>query len=452
MVVKTTQGARSVNSRLLVLVFLLVGCAQSLQMPAQEASQIGHNEVIVVGSVVIKGGKDLLGGKGWALRVEALGRARGSILRAATAWKDFSIDVEREGEEAVFVTRMQAGRYRFTRLTQTGFSNEYADIEVLFTVHPGEPVYIGRLVIEFPKGYIAALTEFSIHVEDAKDQTLATAAETHGDLVRNAVTNLMGGYRSQATQLPQIFENIWYRPKKRGFSLRAFTDKGMLTIGKDALEFTSKKKQLTVPYSSVLEVRWEEVGVDTFNLWAVVRFDAEGSEGLAAFKDGKALGWGGESKLIYVTLKQAFADFSSSTGRPGLSVSIDEQMGPQSFGEPNVPVAGGEDAEIVSAVEAAVSVASKLGFRSDASESAHGRVVVQALWHGRPVTLTMRFFRGAESAQHEDGIYIASSLTRPGDVAASGGGQKIEQLYYSRLSEETARRGLRIYGDPTARP
>ena len=133
------------------------------------------------------------------------------------------------------------------------------------------------------------------------------------------------------------------------------------------------------------------------------------------------------------------------------SVPIEEQMGPQSFSEPNVPVAGGEDAEILSAVEAAVSVASKLGFRSDASESAHGRVVVQALWHGRPVTLTMRFFRRAKSAQHEGRIYIASSLSRPGDVAASGG-RKIEQLYYSRLSEETAWRGFRIYGDQTARP
>ncbi len=173
---------------------------------------------------------------------------------------------------------------------------------------------------------------------------------------------------------------------------------------------------------------------------------------------GAALGAGSPSRKAARSLSVAMTVMrilvlSLSTGAcAGLSVPIEEQMGPQSFSEPNVPVAGGEDAEIVSAVEAAVSVASKLGFRSDASESAHGRVVVQALWDGCPVTLTMRFFRRAESAEYEGGIYIASSLSRPGDVAASGGGRKIEQLYYSRLSEEEARRGLRIYGDPTARP
>ena len=115
----------------------------------------------------------------------------------------------------------------------------------------------------------------------------------------------------------QTFETIWYRPKNRGFSLRAFTDTGTLTIGKDALEFTSKKKQLTVPYSSVLEVRWERVGLDTYNMWAVVEFDAEGSEGFAAFKDGEWLGWGGDSKEIYIKLKQALVRFLISSPPAG---------------------------------------------------------------------------------------------------------------------------------------
>jgi hypothetical protein len=51
-----------------------------------------------------------------------------------------SIDVEQEGEEAIFVTRMLAGRYHFTRLEQTGFSNAYADIDVPFKAHFGKPV------------------------------------------------------------------------------------------------------------------------------------------------------------------------------------------------------------------------------------------------------------------------------------------------------------------------
>ena len=128
------------------------------------------------------------------------------------------------------------------------------------------------------------------------------------------------------------------------------------------------------------------------------------------------------------------------------SLPINEQMGPQSFRDPSVAIAGGSDAEILAAVECAVSVAQRFQFHYDASASANGSVVVKALWQNRPVTLTMRFFR-------KDGaIYVASALSQPGDVFAAGGGQKIEQLFYSNLATETAQRGLRIFSDPNARP
>jgi len=290
---------------ILPLALLLFGCATPMQMPVQDLSQIEHKEGIVVGSVVIKGGKDILGRKGFELQVEGID----------PHLKNFSIDVEREGEETVFVTKMLGGNYHFTRLVQTGFSNLYANIDVPFSVHPGKPVYIGRLLIEFPEGKITIFTELAINVEDAKDQTLAAAEKTHGDLVRNAVTDLMGKDRFQAIKLPETFEEVWYRPGKKGFSLKAYSHSGTLTIGRDALEFSCKEKQLTVPYSSILEVRWGKVGMDWVNSWSVVRLGVEGSEGIAAFKDGKALGWGSENDDIYRTLKKAFADYTASEAR-----------------------------------------------------------------------------------------------------------------------------------------
>ena len=126
--------------------------------------------------------------------------------------------------------------------------------------------------------------------------------------------------------------------------------------------------------------------------------------------------------------------------------SSKQQAEPQSFESPSREIAGGQDSEIVSAVEAAVDAAKKNQFHYDASGSADGRVVVTALWKARPVTLTMRFYRKA------DGIYIASKLTQPGDVALKGGGQEVEQLFYSTLATETARRALKIYSDPGTQP
>ena len=130
----------------------------------------------------------------------------------------------------------------------------------------------------------------------------------------------------------------------------------------------------------------------------------------------------------------------------GCAASNQQAMGPQVFAEPDIAPAGGSDREIQSAVQAAVDVAHQLQFHYDASGSADGRVVVTALWQGRPVTLTMRFFR------KEGSVYIASSLSQPGDVSLEGGGEQLEQAFYSRLATETGQRGLQILGDPSARP
>ena len=122
-----------------------------------------------------------------------------------------------------------------------------------------------------------------------------------------------------------------------------------------------------------------------------------------------------------------------------------EGVVPPLFDEPSIEAAS-DDAEILEAVDAAVTVAKNQGFQYDTSDSENGRVVVTALWKGRPVTLTMRFF------QKESGLYIASAMEQPGDVYLAGGGQKIEQIFYPDLLQETTRRGLTVHGDPEAQP
>ena len=119
--------------------------------------------------------------------------------------------------------------------------------------------------------------------------------------------------------------------------------------------------------------------------------------------------------------------------------SAEEQMGPQVFSEPSIESVGADDPKIVTAVESAVAVARKYKCRYDAGESPKGRVVVTALWKGRPVTLTMSFF-------FEGGrLYVASKLGQPADLSSKKG-QKIGGLYDQELSAETTRRGLQLYG------
>ena len=138
--------------------------------------------------------------------------------------------------------------------------------------------------------------------------------------------------------------------------------------------------------------------------------------------------------------------YEPSEGMTHPADMVQEQVDPPLFDERSIEVAGSADVEILEAVDAAITVAKYHGFQYDASDSENGRVVVKALWNGHPVTLTMRFFR------KEDGLYIASSVKQSGDVALSGGGTKIEQIFYPDLLEETTRRGLTMFGDPRATP
>ncbi len=171
----------------------------------------------------------------------------------------------------------------------------------------------------------------------------------------------------------------------------------------------------------------------------------------------------GQSEVVRLLIKRgARIDDKDNEGKDALAIAkergntqvieiltagmVQEQVASPLFDEPSIEVAGSDDAEILEAVDAAVTVGNNHGFQYDASDSDNGRVVVIALWKDRPVTLTMRFFR------KESGLYIASALEQPGDVFLSGGGKKIEQIFYRDLGEETMRRGLEIQGDPRATP
>jgi hypothetical protein len=133
-------------------------------------------------------------------------------------------------------------------------------------------------------------------------------------------------------------------------------------------------------------------------------------------------------------------------GSAAALASVEKDMGPQSFEEPSIESAGGDDSSVVLAVEAAVATARTYHFYYDASGSPEGRVVVKALWKGDPMTLTMRFFR------KEGALYIASALKQSAKSFMKKRGQKVEQLFYVHLSQETKQRGLEIFSDRDAVP
>ncbi len=173
----------------LVFAFFLSGCAATMQMSSEELKRAAPNEGIVVGSIQIKGGDDILGRKKWALAAESIKSA--SLVSSLVSPGDYVVQASRGEEEEVFVTRMPAGDYRFGRLYQPGFSSLTAKTNIQFRAQPGKTIYIGRLVVEFPPGFITTSTRIQLRVEDAKASTLDAGSKKYGLSGDDVTTDLM---------------------------------------------------------------------------------------------------------------------------------------------------------------------------------------------------------------------------------------------------------------------
>lgn len=179
---------RHFRKSIFVFALLSAGCGTSMQMSSEDLNRLTPTEGIVVGSIQIKGGKDILGRTGWTLTAQ---RITGPLSTLAPPGLGYSLNASRGGVEEVFVTKMEAGNYRFSKLAQHGFSTFTVDMNVNFTVQASKNVYVGRLIVEFPPGLLAVGTRFRIAVEDARESTLDTARQNSGLSLGEVTTALM---------------------------------------------------------------------------------------------------------------------------------------------------------------------------------------------------------------------------------------------------------------------
>lgn len=159
-----------------------------MQMSSADLNRLTATEGIVVGSVQIKGGTDILGRTGWTLLAQ---RIRGPMSSLVPPGLEYSLNASRGGAEEVFITKMEAGEYRFSKLSQHGLSTFTADMSMNFSVQAGKNVYLGRLVVEFPPGLLMAGTRVRTLVEDARESTLDTARQKSGLSLGDVITDLM---------------------------------------------------------------------------------------------------------------------------------------------------------------------------------------------------------------------------------------------------------------------
>ena len=168
-----------------LVAIVMCACATEMKMTAPDLRDLGPDEGLVLGSVRIQGGKDLLGRTGWELQAE---KAGGGLFSWAPV---YALHASRDGDEEAFLTRMPAGSYHFFKLAQHGFSTFEAQMDVRFDVQAGKTVYVGRLVIEFPPGLITVGRRLHPRVEDAGQASVDRAVQEYGVEPSNVVTDLM---------------------------------------------------------------------------------------------------------------------------------------------------------------------------------------------------------------------------------------------------------------------
>jgi len=181
-------AGRVLASGLLMFALASAACGTSKQLSAEDLSRLTPTEGVVVGSVLIKGGTDILGRTGWTLIAQRMTSALSPVAPAAAG---YSLNASRGGAEEVFVTKVEAGSYRFVKLAQHGFSTFEAGMNVNFRAQAAKNVYVGRLIVEFPPGVLVAGARFRVKIEDAMESTLVAARQKSGLSLAEVVTDLM---------------------------------------------------------------------------------------------------------------------------------------------------------------------------------------------------------------------------------------------------------------------
>lgn len=182
---------------LLIVGVFLAGCATSMQdmkLSQDELDELSPKEGIVVGSLLIRGGKDFLGRTKFKLIAKNIDKS-GIFTRPK-----LSLQAHRNGDEEIFVSKLPAGSYRFLSFYQPGFSTFAWKINIKFQVQPGKKVYVGRLIFDFPKDEtITIWSQIRIMIEDAKDVTLSDANSKYNIKLNDLTKNLMISFYLQCS-------------------------------------------------------------------------------------------------------------------------------------------------------------------------------------------------------------------------------------------------------------
>lgn len=177
---------------LLATLFALASCATQFDMSGQRIARPGPEWGVVIGSVLVQP-EPLPSDKPATAREASSASYEFDIVQIQLSdpdgthayVKQYRINTK-AGEERTFISRLPPEQYLIREFQEEGMVSLAGELDLVFTVAPGEIRYIGRVHVVIPrrtsngKGYRFA-------VENAREATLALISKQHPELTRAAV-------------------------------------------------------------------------------------------------------------------------------------------------------------------------------------------------------------------------------------------------------------------------
>jgi len=188
-------GLRSPIPRVMLLpatLFALASCATQFDMSGQRIARPGPEWGVVIGSVVVQ--PERLPSVKPATEREAssasyefdIAQIQLSDPDGTGAYaKQYRLNTK-AGEERTFISRLPPGQYLVREFHEEGVVGLAGELDVVFTVAPGEIRYIGRVRVEIPRRASSG-KPYRFAIENAREATLALVSKQHPELTSAVV-------------------------------------------------------------------------------------------------------------------------------------------------------------------------------------------------------------------------------------------------------------------------
>lgn len=181
-----------IGSSCVLLLCGLAACAAPFDMGAERTALRGPEWGVVIGSMIVQPESDGADGLSWGGDA-ARRRFRFEVVKIQSddpyGTRLFAPTFEfttKAGEERMFVSRLRPGEYLVRSFRDTKIAGLGGDLDVIFTVEPGEVRYVGRLQLRVPH-ILSRGHAYRFSIDNVREQTLAQAAAQHADLTTRVV-------------------------------------------------------------------------------------------------------------------------------------------------------------------------------------------------------------------------------------------------------------------------